>query len=98
MIITALGGRVSEEVFFNRVTTGASDDFRKCTQIAQGLVTSYGMSDELGTVNWETQEGYQKMYSDNTGMLIDQEVRKVIDDCYTECKIVIEEKRDLVEK
>jgi len=52
MITVALGGRIAEELFFNRVTTGASDDIKKCTQIAQGIVCDYGMIDSLGTINY----------------------------------------------
>jgi ATP-dependent Zn protease len=58
MIVMALGGRVAEEIFFNRITTGASDDIKKCTQIAQGLVTEYGMSEKLGTISYAIEEGY----------------------------------------
>lgn len=54
----ALGGRVAEEIFFNRITTGASDDIKKVTQIAQGLVTQYGMSKRLGVLNYTVEEGY----------------------------------------
>ena len=54
----ALGGRVSEELFFNRLTTGASDDIKKITQIAQGLVAEYGMSPLLGPINYSVEEGY----------------------------------------
>ena len=52
MIKTALGGRISEEIFFNRITTGASDDIKKVTNIAQGLVNVYGMSKEIGLVSY----------------------------------------------
>ena len=58
MIVMALGGRVSEEIFFNRITTGASDDIKKCTQIANGIVTEYGMSPRLGTINYAIEDGY----------------------------------------
>ena len=58
MIVMALGGRVAEEIFFNRITTGASDDIKKVTQIAQGLVTQYGMSKRLGVLNYTVEEGY----------------------------------------
>ncbi len=58
MIVMALGGRVSEELFFNRLTTGASDDIKKITQIAQGAVTEYGMSEVLGPVSYAVEEGY----------------------------------------
>ena len=57
-MIMALGGRVSEELFFNRITTGASDDIKKITRIAEGIVTSYGMSPRLGTLNYATEDGY----------------------------------------
>jgi AFG3 family protein len=52
MIKVALAGRISEEMFFNRITTGASDDLKKCTQIATGIVTEFGMCPELGTINY----------------------------------------------
>lgn len=52
LIKTALGGRVAEEIFFNRITTGASDDLKKITQIATGLVTVYGMNDSIGLVSY----------------------------------------------
>lgn len=58
MITVALGGRIAEEIFFGKITTGASDDIKKCTQIAQGIVAEYGMSEALGTVNYSNQEGY----------------------------------------
>lgn len=58
MITVALGGRIAEEIFFNRITTGASDDLKKCTQIAQGMVTEYGLSPLLGNLNYSTEGGY----------------------------------------
>jgi len=57
-IVMALGGRVAEEIFFNRITTGASDDIKKVTQIAQQIVTVYGMSPALGALNYAVEEGY----------------------------------------
>jgi len=57
-MIMALGGRVSEELFFNRITTGASDDIKKITNIAQALVTEFGMSPALGTLSYAIEEGY----------------------------------------
>jgi AFG3 family protein len=86
MIVMALGGRVSEEIFFNRLTTGASDDIKKVTQIAVGLVTEYGMSPVLGPVSYAVEEGYQKPFSDKTNKLIDQEVKHIIDKAYKRCK------------
>ncbi len=71
MIKTALGGRIAEEIFFKSVTTGAADDLKKVTQIATGIVTNYGMNDKLGLVNYQSEEGYQKPYSEATGAVID---------------------------
>ena len=58
MITVALGGRIAEEIFFGRITTGASDDIKKCTQIAQGIVCDYGMIDSLGPIKYSMEEGY----------------------------------------
>jgi len=58
MITVALGGRIAEELFFGKITTGASDDLKKVTQIAAGMVTEYGLSPALGTLNYGTQDGY----------------------------------------
>ena len=96
MMVMALGGRVAEEIFFNRITTGASDDIKKVTQIAGALVTQYGMSPALGCVNYGGEEGYQKSFSEETGSIIDGEVRKIIDKAYERCKIILNEKKELV--
>ena len=98
MMVMALGGRVAEEIFFNRITTGASDDIKKVTQIAAGLVTQYGMSAALGPLNYSMEEGYQKPFSDETGAIIDQEVRKIIDTALARCREILREKKDLVQK
>lgn len=82
MMVMALGGRVAEEIFFNKITTGASDDIKKVTAIAIAIVTEYGMSSELGPINYSVEGGYQKQFSDETNEIIDLEVRKVIDTCY----------------
>lgn len=67
MIVVALGGRISEEIFFKKVTTGASDDFKKCAQIAHGMVTEYGMSTILGTINYAMDENTgQKKFAEST--------------------------------
>lgn len=96
MMVVALGGRVAEEIFFNRITTGASDDIKKVTQIAGALVTQYGMSPALGCVNYGGEDGYQKSYSEETGSIIDGEVRNIIDKAYERCKIILNEKKELV--
>ena len=80
MIIVALGGRIAEELFFGRITTGASDDLKKCTQIASGLVTEYGMSPRLGTLNYAQEQGYQKNFSEKTNKVIDEEISRIINE------------------
>lgn len=96
MIVMALGGRISEEIFFGKITTGASDDIKKCTQIAAALVTQYGMSPVLGPLNYAVEEGYQKPFSDKTNRLIDEEVRRIIDNAYAKCKELLQDKKELV--
>ena len=100
-----LGGRVAEELVFNEVTTGAHNDFEKATKIARAMVTEYGMS-SLGPVQFEQQEGsvflgrdYTKSrnFSGQVAFEIDQEMRKIIDECYEVTKKIIKENRDLLD-
>ena len=99
-----LGGRVSEELVFNEMTTGAHNDFEKATKIARAMVTEYGMSD-LGPVQFEQQEGsvflgrdYNKSrnFSSQVAFEIDQEQRKIINECYEIAKKIISENMDLL--
>lgn len=81
MIKTALGGRIAEEIFYESVTTGASDDINKVTRIAQGLVQTYGMTNNIGLVGYGSmggEESFQKPYSDETNWEIDEEVRNIV--------------------
>jgi AFG3 family protein len=80
MIKTALGGRVSEEIFYDSVTTGASDDINKVTKIAQSLVGVYGMTKNIGLVGYgqASGESFVKPFSEETGWLIDEEVRSIV--------------------
>ncbi len=100
-----LGGRVAEELVFDEVTTGAHNDFEKATKIARAMVTEYGMS-SLGPVQFEQQEGsvflgrdYTKSrnFSGQVAFEIDQEMRKIIDECYEVTKKIIKENRDLLD-
>lgn len=93
-IAMTLGGRVSEELHFDTVTSGASDDFNKCTQLATMMVTKYGMSKKLGFVYYEqsTTEQYMKPFSEETSRAIDAEVRQIIDDAYKQCRDLLTEK------
>lgn len=98
MIRVALGGRVAEEIFFNKITTGASDDIKKVTQIAQGLVTIYGMNDKIGLRSFhDDNESFVKNFSDATNYEIDLEVRKLVDQCYEDVRTLLTEKRELIE-
>ena len=99
-----LGGRVSEELNFGEITTGAHNDFEKATKIARAMVTEYGMSD-LGPVQLEQQEGgvflgrdYNKSrnFSNEVAHEIDLEMRKIINECYDNAKKILKENSDLV--
>ena len=100
-----LGGRVAEEVEFKEVTTGAHNDFEKATKIARSMVTEYGMSD-LGPVQFEHQESSvflgrdynkSKNFSSQVAFEIDQEMRKIIDECYKKTTKVITENKKLLD-
>ena len=97
MIKVALGGRIAEQIFFDTVTTGASDDIKKVTQIAQGLVTVYGMNDRLGLVSYQSDDQFSKPYSEETAAEIDFEVKKLVDECYATTKELLESKRELIQ-
>uniref|UniRef100_A0A673YF43 AFG3-like protein 1 n=1 Tax=Salmo trutta TaxID=8032 RepID=A0A673YF43_SALTR len=95
-----LGGRVAEQVFFGKITTGAQDDLRKVTQSAYAQVVQFGMSEVVGQVSFELpRQGemvMEKPYSEPTAQLIDQEVRSLIDAAFQRTHQLITEKRDVV--
>ena len=99
-----LGGRVAEELIFNDVSTGASNDFENATKIARAMVTEYGMS-SLGPIQYEQPNGSiflgrdylkDKNFSDQVAIEIDKEVRMIIEKCYADAKKVIEENLTLL--
>ncbi|MCR5113557.1 MAG: ATP-dependent zinc metalloprotease FtsH [Acholeplasmatales bacterium] len=99
-----LGGRVAEEVMFNEVSTGASNDFENATKIARAMVTQYGMSD-LGPMQYEHSGGSiflgrdylkEKNFSDQVALEIDREQRRIIEECYAKAKEVITSNIDLL--
>lgn len=94
-----LGGRCSEKVFFDEITSGAQDDLQKVTQLAYGQVTRFGMSDKVGQVSFDTdsQNQFQKPYSEHTAQLIDDEVRVIIDNAYKKTIELIKNKKKEVE-
>ncbi len=100
-----LGGRVAEELVFNEITTGAHNDFEQATKIVRAMVTEYGMS-SLGPLQLEQNEGsvflgrdYNKSrnFSSQVAYEIDQEMRKIIDECYKKAQKIIKENRDLLD-
>ncbi len=100
-ICMTLGGRAAEEIFFGKISTGASNDLQQITKIAYSMVTVYGMNDKVGNISYydPAQENYfTKPYSEETGKMIDQEVRNLIDSAYTKTKALLTEKRNEVEK
>lgn len=92
-----LGGRISEELHFATVTTGASDDFRKVTTIATSMVTQWGMSESLGPIHFnQDQNQFNKPFAEATAQQIDAEVRRIVDTAYKQCKdLLIEKKREV---
>jgi AFG3 family protein len=91
-----LGGRVSEELHFDTVTSGASDDFRKVTQMATAMVSKWGMSKKIGYIYFEdSDQGQQltKPFSEDTAKNIDMEVKRIVDEAYTQCKDLLTEKK-----
>ncbi|KAH3667132.1 hypothetical protein OGAPHI_002781 [Ogataea philodendri] len=89
-----LGGRVSEELHFNSVTSGGSDDFEKVTNLAQKMVLECGMSPKVGLVNYNIDRGNDmtKPFSDRTSTLIDSEIHRLVEECYERCKNLLTEK------
>jgi len=100
-ICMTLGGRASEEIFFNKISTGAQNDLQQITRIAYAMVTVYGMNDKIGNISFydpQQETTFTKPYSDETAKMIDQEVRKLIDDAYVKTKELLTEKKADVEK
>ncbi|KAL0144095.1 peptidase family M41-domain-containing protein [Mucor lusitanicus] len=96
-----LGGRVSEEIFFDSITTGAHDDLQKVTKIAYAQVTAYGMNDKVGPISFtdpQNEQQFQKPFSEETGTLIDNEARKIVLDAYEHTRKLLTEKKDDIEK
>jgi cell division protease FtsH len=100
-ICMTLGGRASEDIFFDKISTGAQNDLQQITKIAYSMVSVYGMNDKVGKVSYydpNQENTFTKPYSDETARLIDEEVRKLIDTAYERTKNLLTEKREEVEK
>lgn len=102
-IISLLGGRVAESLVLDDISTGASNDIERATKIARAMVTQYGMSERLGTINYDSSEnevfigrdlGRSKDYSERTAAEIDEEVSRIVNEAYSECKELLSENLD----
>jgi AFG3 family protein len=100
-ICMTLGGRASEDIFFNKISTGAQNDLQQITRMAYAMVTVYGMNDKVGNVSFydpSAEQSFTKPYSEETSKMIDEEVRKLIDSAFQRTKQLLTDKRDKVEK
>ena len=105
-IKVSLGGRIAEEIIFDDITTGASSDIKKATQAARRMVTRYGMSENIGVINYDDDGdevfigrdlAHTKSHSEYITGEIDKEVKSIIDDCYKDAKKIIMEHRDVLD-
>ena len=99
-ICMTLGGRASEDIFFGKISTGASNDLQQITKIAYSMITVYGMNEKIGNISYydPNQENvFTKPFSEETGKMIDEEVRKLIDTAYIRTKKLLTEKKGDVE-
>ena len=106
-IVVGLGGRVAEELIFDDVTTGASQDIKQCTRTARDMVTRYGMSDNVGLICYTNDDdevfigrdlAHTRSYSEGIASTIDSEVKRIIDEAYAEAKRIILEHKDVLER
>ncbi len=106
-IMVSLGGRIAEEIIFDDITTGASQDIKQATATARSMVTTYGMSEKLGLIHYGNEDeevfigrdfGHTKGYAEKTAAEIDDEVKRIVSECYDKAKKVIEEHKDVLEK
>ena len=104
-IEVSLGGRIAEELVFDDITTGASQDIKQATRVARAMVTKYGMSDELGLVSYDSDEevfigrdfGHTKGYGEDVAGKIDAEIKRIVDECYEKAKKIILENRKVLD-
>ncbi len=99
-IVVGLGGRVAEELIFDDITTGASQDIKQATRIAKAMVTKYGMSENVGLINYDSEDdevfigrdlAHTRGYGENVAGIIDMEIKRIIDECYDKAKNILTE-------
>ena len=106
-IMVSLGGRIAEEIIFDDITTGASSDIKKATKVARKMVTRFGMSDNIGVINYDDSDdevfigrdlAHTRAHSEAIAGEIDKEVKSIIDDCYAKAKAIILEHENVLHK
>lgn len=106
-IMVSLGGRIAEELTFDDITTGASQDIKQATSLAKAMITKYGMSSKLGLVCYADDDdevfigrdlAHTKSYAEKTAATIDEEVQNIVSDCYAKAKEIIVQHKDVLEK
>ena len=105
-IMVSLGGRIAEEIIFGDITTGASSDIKKATKAARDMVTKYGMSENIGVINYNSDDdevfigrdlAHTRGYGEGVATAIDQEVKRIIDECYAKARQIITENRSVLD-
>ena len=104
-IIVSLGGRIAEELKFDDITTGASQDIKQATAIAKNMVTRYGFSDKIGMINYDDDDevfigrdlGHTRSYSESVAKVIDDEIKKIIDEAYEKAKDILIKNDNILE-
>ena len=106
-IMVSLGGRIAEEIIFGDITTGASSDIKKATKTARRMVTRYGMSDNIGVICYDDDDdevfigrdlAHAKSHSEAVAGEIDKEVKAIVDECYAQAKLIIQEHIEVLHK
>ena len=106
-IIVDLGGRVAEEMIFDDITTSASQDIKQATSVAKAMVTKYGMSENVGLINYDNDDdevfigrdlAHTRAYGENIASLIDQEIKRIIDECYQKSKSILLEHEGILHR
>ena len=106
-IIVDLGGRVAEEMIFDDITTGASQDIKQATHLAKAMITKYGMSENVGLINYDSDDdevfigrdlAHTRGYSETIATRIDEEVKRIIDECYQKAKGIIKEHENVLSR
>lgn len=106
-IMVDLGGRVAEEMVFDDITTGASQDIKQATQLAKAMVTKYGMSEHIGLINYDNEDdevfigrdlAHARGYGESVAAKIDEEVKRIIDECYEKAKKIIREHEEILNR